>query len=126
MANADFGYDVTFPVGASALAQFKLVKTPAALVVGADAADDCIGIVQNGYDASAAEANVRIFGVTYALAHDGSISKGDLLECAAAGRVDTYAGTSSDVIIGMALEDSSAQDDEILIFLFNQGFGAAA
>lgn len=126
MASADFGYDVTFPVGASALAQFKLVKTPGGLVVGADAADDCLGIVQNGYDASAAEANVRVFGVTYALAHDGSIAKGDLLEAAAAGRVDTHQGTSTDPIIGIALEASGAQDDEILIFLVPGGFGPAA
>jgi len=117
---------VDFPVGASALAQFKLVKTPGGLVVGAAATDDCVGVVQDGADANAAGVSVCIFGETSALAHDGDIAKGEFLEAAAAGRVDTHSTTSTKPIIGIALEDSAAQDDEIRIFLFPQGIGPAA
>ena len=116
----------TFPVGASALSQFQLVKTPGGVVVGAASTDDCVGIVQNGYDADATEAAVCLFGVTFALAHDGAIAKGDFLEAAAAGRVDTHSATSTKPIIGVALEASSAQDHQIRILLYPQGMGPAA
>lgn len=126
MAAGDFGYDLTLPVGASALDQFKLVKTPGGVVVSAATSDDCIGVIQDGADASATAARVRVFGVTYALAHDGSITKGQLLMANAAGRVDGHDGTSTNPTIGVALEASGAQDDEILIFLVPGGFGPAA
>lgn len=126
MSKGDFGYDITLPVGASALDQFKLVKTPGAVVVSAATTDDCVGIIQDGADASATAAKVRVFGITKALAHDGSITKGQLLSANAAGRVDGHSGTSTEPIIGIALEASAAQDDEILIFLVPGGFGPAA
>ena len=110
-----------FPlVGAGALTKGLLVKTPAALVVGASATDTCIGIIEDSCDAAATNVAVTLFGVTRANAHDGSIARGDLLEAAASGRVDTHSTTSTKPVIGMALEASSAQDDLIEIFLFPQ------
>lgn len=119
-----FGYDITLPVGASALDRYKLVKTPAGVVVSAASTDDCIGVIQDGAAANATEATVRIFGVTRVLAHDGSITKGQPLVAAAAGRVDGWASTSTNPIIGIALEASAAQDDEILAFIGTPGMYA--
>ena len=110
----------TFPVGASALTKGKLVKTPGALVVGAAATDTCIGVVEDGADASASECNVCLFGITRVEAHDSSVAKGELLEAAAAGRVDTHSTTSTKPVIGMALEDANSQGHLIEIFLFPQ------
>lgn len=118
----------SYPVGAGALTQYQLVKTPAGLVVGATSTDDCLGIVQNGYDANATAAAVQIGeGETFGIAHDGSIVAGELLEAAASGRLDTHSGTSTKPVIGRALESSSAQDDIIRIHFFAQnGSGVAA
>lgn len=109
----------TFPVGASALTQYQLVKTPAALVEGAAATDTAVGIVQNGYDANATEAAVMLEGETRGIAH-AAITKGDLLEAAAAGRLATHSTTSTKPVVGRALRAATAQDDEILIHLFPQ------
>ncbi len=109
----------TFPVGASAIAKTDLVKTPAALVVGAAATDTCIGIAENGYDANATEAEICIFGITRARA-SAAITKGDLLEAAAAGEVATHSTTSTKPVVGLALETAGAANDEIEIFLFCQ------
>lgn len=117
---SDFKIVKTFQVGASALTVGKLVKTPAALVVAAAATDTAIGVVEDGYDANATEAAVCLFGVCRIEAHDGSVVKGELLEAAAAGRVDTHDGTSTKPVVGMALESSNAQGDLIEIFLFPQ------
>ena len=78
MANPDFGYDVNCTVGAAALTQFQLVKTPTAIVQSAADTDDCFGVVQNGADASATECKVRVFGVTYVIA-GAAIAKGAAL-----------------------------------------------
>jgi hypothetical protein len=118
----------TYPVGASAITQFQLVKTPGGLVEGAASTDDCLGIVQNGYAANATEAAVQIGdGETFGIAHDGDINDGDLLEAAAAGRLDTHSGTSTKPVIARALQDSSAAGDFIRIHFFSQnGSGVAA
>lgn len=119
--------DATFPVGASALTKFKLVKLSSnLLVVSAASTDLCKGIVASGYDANATEARVILSGKTFAEAHDGSIVKGDLLEAAAAGRVDTHSTTSTKPVIGVALESSSAQGDFIRIELFPQSSAGPA
>ena len=108
-----------FAVGAAALTQYQAVKTPAALVEGAASTDTLIGIVQNGAAANDAEAAVCIFGITRAKAH-GAITRGGLLDAAAAGRVDAHSTTSTKPTIGVALETAANQDDEIEIFLFPQ------
>lgn len=116
-----------FPlVGAGALTKGLLVKTPAALVVGAASTDTCVGIIEDAADAAATNVAVTLFGITRANAHDGSIARGDLLEAAAAGRVDTHSGTSTKPVVGIALEASSAQDDLIEIFLFPQSSAGPA
>lgn len=120
MSDITFKIVKTFPAGASALSKGQLVKTPAALVVGAASTDTCIGVVEDGVDANATETPVCLFGVTRVLAHDGDIVKGDLLEAAASGRVDTHSTTSTKPVIGMALEASAAQGDLIEVFLFPQ------
>lgn len=118
----------TYVVGAAALTQYQLVKTPAAIVEGAADTDDCIGIVQNGYAANATTALVQIGeGETFGIAHDGSIVAGELLEAAAAGRLDTHSGTSTKPVVARALSSSGAQDDIIKIHFFAQnGSGVAA
>lgn len=108
-----------FPVGASALAKTDLVKTPAALVVGAAATDTCIGIVEDGVAANATVCPVCIFGITRARA-SAAITRGDLLEAAAAGEVATHSTTSTKPVVGIALEAATAANDEIEIFLFPQ------
>ena len=108
----------TFTVGAAAVTQYQLVKTPAALVKGAASTDTCVGIVQDGY-AIGAEAAVCLFGVTRAQAST-TITRGDLLEAAAAGQVATHSTTSTKPVIGLALEAATAQNDEIEIFFFAQ------
>lgn len=118
----------SYPVGASALTQYQLVKTPGGLVEGAASTDDCLGIVQNGYDANATAGAVLIGEAeTFGIAHDGDIAAGELLEAAAAGRLDTHSGTSTKPVIARALEASGAQDDIIRIHFFAQnGSGVAA
>lgn len=107
----------TFPVGASALSQYDLVSTPGGLVVTTGATVEAVGIVQNGYDANATEAEVCLFGITRAVA-SAAISKGDLLMPAAAGEVATHDGGGTSVHIGVALEAATAQGDEIEILLY--------
>ena len=105
----------SFTVGNAAVSQYDLVKTPAALVVGAAATDTCVGITQSGA-AIGADVDVCIFGVTRATA-SAAITRGDLLEAAAAGEVATHSTTSTKPVIGVALEAATAQGDEIEIFL---------
>jgi hypothetical protein len=118
----------TYPVGAAALTQYQLVKTPTALVEGAASTDDCIGIVQNSYAALAVEAAVLIGeDETFGIAFDGDINDGDLLEAAAAGRLDTHSTTSTKPVVARALQDSVAAGDFIRIQFFAQnGSGVAA
>lgn len=117
----------TFVAGAAALTKGKLVKTPAAVVVTAVSTDDYVGVVEDGCDASATECNVCLQGITRVEAHDAAIAKGDLLEAAAAGRVDTHSTTSTKPVVGMALEASNSQGHLIEILLFPPGgFGPAA
>ena len=125
--SADFGYDITDTVGAVAVTQYDLVKTAGALVVSAAVTDDCIGVVQDGA-AIGALVRVRIFGVTRVVAADDSISAFQDLSPAADGQVDGHAGTTTHPIVGMALEASAAQADEILAFIgfhsFRAGYAA--
>lgn len=116
MSENQLKYDLSLTIGASAVEQYDLVKTPAACVVTAAATDDAVGIVQNGYAANATEAKVRVFGITKARAA-GAITVGAPLVPAAAGEVDAHDGTTANPIVGVALEAAGAQGDEILIFL---------
>lgn len=110
----------TFPAGASALTKGKMVDTAAGLVVTTAATDTAIGCVEDGCAANATECNVCLFGITRVEAHDADIAKGDLLELADAGRVDTHSGTSTKPVVGRALEDSNSQGHLIEVFLFPQ------
>lgn len=110
----------TFPVGASALTRGKMVDTATGLVVTTAATDTALGVMEDGAAANATEGNVCLFGITRVEAHDADIAKGDLLELAAAGRVDTHDGTSTKPVVGLALEDANSQGHLIEIFLFPQ------
>ena len=105
----------TFVVGASDLTQYQLVKTPSALVECAADTDDCVGIVQDGADATS-KASVCVFGVTRAIA-DAAISKGAYLMPGTAGKVLTHNGGTDSPFIGTALEEATADGDEIEIIL---------
>lgn len=115
---SNFSIVKSFTVGAAAVAQYQLVKTPAALVEGAAATDTALGVVQSGA-AIGADVDVCLFGVTRAIA-SAAITRGDLLEAAAAGEVALHSGTSTKPVVGIALEAATAQGDEIEIFLFCQ------
>lgn len=111
-------------VGAAALTKYLCVKTPGALVVGAAATDDLVGIVQDGA-AIGATVLVCVQGVTKAVA-SAAIAKNALLAAAADGKIVTHAGTSTHPIIGRALEAAGADGDIIEILLTNDGSGPAA
>lgn len=110
----------TFPAGASALTKGKMVDTAGGVVVTTTATDTAIGVVEDGCDANATECNICMFGITRVEAHDAAISNGDLLELAAAGRVDTHDGSTGNPVVGRALEDSNSQGHLIEVFLFPQ------
>lgn len=118
----NFGYDVTMTVGAAAVVATDLVKTPAAIVVTAAVTDDPCGVVMEGA-AIGALARVRIFGICRVRAAS-AIAFGEPLQAAAAGEVDNHDGTTTQPIIGTALEAATAANDEILAFIGSHGFRA--
>jgi hypothetical protein len=104
---------IAFPVGATALTQFRCVKTPAGLVVSAADTDVVLGIVQDGAAASASAAAVCVFGQTKAIA-SGEILKGARVCPDSSGRVKTAA--SGDLVCGIALSAAAVDGDELNIF----------
>lgn len=115
---SNFKLTTSYPVGASALTKGSMVDTATGLVVTTSATDIALGAMEADAEANATAGLVCDFGITHTLAHDGNIAKGDLLELAAGGRVDTHSTTSTKPVIGIAREDSAAQDDLIETFLF--------
>lgn len=108
---------VTVTVGASALTQFQLVKTPAAVVQSAAVTDDCCGIVLVGAAANETNVPLRYKGKTRAIAASGNITFLAPLSAAANGRVELHDGTTANPIIGIALQASTQAGDEIEIDL---------
>jgi hypothetical protein len=104
---------ISFPVGGTALTQFRLVKTPAGIVVGAADTDVVLGVVQDGAAASAPAAAVCIFGETKAIA-SGEILKGARVCPDSSGRVKTAA--AGDLVCGIAMSAAAADGDELNIF----------
>jgi len=87
--------------------------------------DISYGVAQDSAD-SGDKVDVVLEGKTKAIAADGDISKGDLLQVAANGEVETDDGsTSGRYLIGRALEDSGAQGDYIQI-IFRPEYTAQA
>lgn len=107
--------DTTFTVGATALTRFRVVKTPAALVVGAAATDTVVGIVQDGA-AIGGEAVVRQFGQSTAIA-SAAIAKGVQVGLASAGRVVTWSGTLTDTLLGVSKTAAAADGDHLEIII---------
>jgi hypothetical protein len=105
-------YVATETVGAAALNQFQLVKTPGAVVVSAADTDIVIGVIQSGAAIGATAAVVK-FGETKVLA-SGVIANGARVCPDSAGRVK--AAVTGDMVCGFALEAAGAAGDEITIF----------
>lgn len=102
------------PIEAGAdLSQGQLVKVAAGVVQACGASDTPIGAVTEDVE-SGAIASVAITGAAggtvYLEAHDASITVGEGLKPAAAGRVD---GATTGLIVAVALEASTAQGDKI-------------
>ena len=117
-------HDISDTIGAAAVTKYQLVITAGALVVATGPTVEAVGVVQDGY-AIGALANVRVFGVTKAIAA-GVISALDPLMPAAAGEVDTHGGVATDVHVGFALTAAAAQGDIIDIFLYANKTNAQA
>ena len=105
-----------FTVGAAEVGQFRLMKTPAAVVVSAADTDDCVGITQSGAAANGT-VDLCIFGPTKAIA-SGAINYGVKLAPDSDGRVKTAA--VGDKVIGVSRRAASA-DGDIIDILFNPG-----
>lgn len=105
-----------FTVGAAEVGQYRLMKTPAAVVVSAADTDDCVGITQTGAAANST-VGLCILGPTKAIA-SGVINYGVKLAPDSDGRVKTAA--SGDKIIGVSRQAASA-DGDIIDILFNPG-----
>jgi hypothetical protein len=103
----------TATVGAAAVGQFILVKTPAAVVVSAADTDVCYGITQES-GAIGASISVGIHGPTRATG-SAAIAKGAKLAPDAAGKVKT--AQAADQVIGEALEACTADGHTFEIFL---------
>lgn len=101
-----------YTTGATILGQYRLVKTPAALVVSAADTDVCVGVTQSGA-AVGAQAEVCIFGETKAIA-SGAITKGARLAPDAGGKVKVAA--PGDLVIGVARSAAGANNDIFDIF----------
>lgn len=110
----------SFPVGASALNKGEMVDTATGLVVTTAATDTALGVMESDAEANATAGEVCLFGITHVEAHDGDIAVGDLLELAAAGRVDTHDGSTGNPVVGVALQAANAQGHLIEVFLFPQ------
>lgn len=115
------GYNVSFPGGSAAIAQYAFVKTPAAVVVTAAATDGALGVVQDSVDANATQVNVRVHGETRVIA-SAAIAKGAALMLAAGGKVATHDGTSTKPVVGLAAQAATADGDEILAFIGSHAF----
>lgn len=104
-------------VGASAVTQFRAVKTAGALVVSAADTDIIRGFIQQ--DGAALENNVKIisFGETKAIA-SGVIAKGARICPNSAGKVKVAA--NGDLCFGFALSPAAADNDVIDIFFIPQ------
>jgi hypothetical protein len=100
-------------VATAALTQGQLVKIVGGEVVVATASDTPVGAVTEAVEAGQV-ASVALIGAVggtvYLEAHDASITVGETLKPAAAGRVD---GGATGLIVAMALEASTAQGDLI-------------
>lgn len=95
----------SFTVGATALTQHVLCKTPSAAVVTAAKSDAPFGVVQDGADASGLAVFVT-HGPTKLIA-GAAIAKGANLMPTAAGKVLTHDGAAGSVYIGKAEEAAS-------------------
>jgi hypothetical protein len=100
-------------VGAGALNQFQMVKTPGACVVTAADTDIAYGVIQVSAAATTADVRIVTFGETKALA-SGAITKGARICPDSTGRVK--AAVTGDLVCGYALEAAGANGDEISIF----------
>lgn len=101
-------------IGASAVTRFELVKTAGALVVTAANTDIPVGVVQDGYAATAADAAVCVFGETFAVA-GAAVTQYAPISPTSSGEVIDHAG--SQTRIGIALDAAAAQGDIFRIFL---------
>ena len=90
----------------------------ARVTVAAAAADSALGVALT--DAADGEVvRVQMLGLAYVVAN-GAFSAGDKLSVAAAtGKVDTAA--SGDVLVGLALEEATAQNDQVIVQLYCNG-----
>jgi hypothetical protein len=110
-------------IGASAVTQFKAVKTVGALVVSAADTDIIHGFLQEDAGATATNVPVVVFGETKAVA-SGIITKGARICPDAAGKVKVAA--AADLACGRALSASGADGDVIDIFFIPQVFPVLA
>jgi hypothetical protein len=110
-------------VGASAVTQFRAVKTVGALVVSAADTDIIHGFIQEDAGATATHVPVVVYGQTKAVA-SGAITKGARICPDAAGKVKVAA--AADLSCGFALSASGADGDVLDIFFIRQVFPVLA
>ena len=104
----------TYTVGAAAISQFQVLKTPAAAVVSAADTDVCFGVAQDGAGAGE-ECAVCTFGPTQAIA-GAAFAKGIRLAPDANGRVK--AAAVGDLVIGFSRTAAGAAGDIVqIVFL---------
>lgn len=110
------GVDV-FTTGAVALTEGVHVKFSAGLIVIATGSDVGIGVTLADSEIGA-DVAVALFGsgeIAFVAAHDNAITAGLKVVAAAAGRFD--GGGATGTYLGVALEDSTAQDHLIKVVL---------
>jgi len=118
------GESLTIPVSLAAGGAIPrgslMILSTGTLVVSTGATTVPVAVAQDTYASGDIVAGVT-HGYCYMAAHDGAIAVGDRLEPAAAGRVDTHAGTAANTVVGIAWEASAAQDDLILCQFIGPG-----
>lgn len=114
-------HPVTYPVGSTEITANAVVKfTSSALAVATAASAAFIGvIIETGVANGSAAVESTDGAIVLCNAHDSSITEGEWVVPAAAGRVDGIGTltTATQYVLGIALQASTAQDDKIPVQL---------
>lgn len=100
--------------------QFQLVDSAGAYPTGP--AVQAYGVTQDT-EVSGEDVAVTVWGKTKIQCSDATVSKGDLVQAAAAGdgTVASYTSTTGDLAVAVALEDCDTAGEHVRFMFFNLG-----
>jgi len=121
MAYENILFDWTFPANADlSSSQFRAVTlgSNGNVAVVAAAGADAVGILQDKPAAAGRAAQVRVLGISKAIAGAGGVSVGDRVKTDASGGVITTS-TAGDVVIGRVLVAAAAGETATILLVGN-------